>query len=206
MKADVATWRREWRAVLERCRTIWAPDEDAAAFFQRMFSDIGDRVRLCPEEISRTARWTAGGHRLGLLALDQTSTEVEFLVSLARAFQTIGSNIELIVFGQTFDDLRVMSCANAFVLGAVEPREIASLLAVFEIGGILEGAGKALFGHPMVAAARSSGVPIARFCWRRKQRMAGQDLYLDLLAPFEDLAHVLDQWLERVRHGSGAIP
>jgi hypothetical protein len=206
LKADVTTWRQEWRAVLKKCRTVWVPDIDAATFFQLRFPGLRDRVRLCPEETSQTARWTVGGRRLGLLPLDRTSTEVEFIVSLARAFQTIGSNIELMVLGQTFDDLRVMACANAFVSGTVEPREITSLLAAFDIGGILAGSGKALFGHPMTAAARCSGVPIARFCWSRRQPITDQDLRLDLLAPFEDLARALDQWLARLRHGSGAVP
>jgi GT2 family glycosyltransferase len=205
LKTDVAPWRQEWRVALEKCRTVWVPDADAAAFFKRMFPDLSDRVRMCSEEIGRTARWAAGGLRLGLLPLDQTSTEVEFVVSLARAFRTIGSNVELMVLGQTFDDLRVMACANAFVSGTVEPREIASLLAAFGVGGILVGAGTALFGHPMTAAARSSGVPIARFCWSRKQLLADQDLRLDLLAPFEDLARVLDQWLAGLRRGPGAV-
>jgi GT2 family glycosyltransferase len=204
LKTNVTTWQQQWRVMLQKCRTVWAPDADAAAFFQRLFPDISDRLRLCPQATGETTRWT-GGRRLGLLPLDQTSTEVEFVISLARALKNIGSNIELTVLGQTFDDLRVMSCTNAFVSGAVEPREIASLLPALDIAGILVGTGKALFGHPMTAAVRSSGVAIAHFGWGDKQPMGDRDLRLDLFAPFEDLARALDQWLTRLARAPGAV-
>ena len=138
------------------------------------------------------------------MPLDQSSTDLEFVLSLARAFQRFGSDTQLIVLGPTFDDLRVMACGNAFVSGPVVPEEVSSLLAALDICGVLLGTGKALFGHPLAAAAVSSGVPLARFCWGRRQSLAKQHLILDRLAPFEQWVVMLDQWLSKLVHRGAA--
>lgn len=207
MRTDVASWRREWRSLLEKARTIWVPDRDTSAFFALMFPAISDRVRICAREDSGPAlSWNAGGRRLGLIPLDRSSTDLEFVLSLARAFKRIGSDTELMVLGQTFDDLRVMACKNTFVSGLVAPEEVSSLLAAFDVCGVLLGTGKALFGHPIAAAAVSSGVPAARFCWGgRPPSDAKQDLTLDLLASFEEWAVMLDQWLSKLMQSQGAV-
>ena len=195
LQTDVAAWRREWRSILEKCRTIWIPDPDTSVFFERMFPAFRDRIRICPQETGPAAFWNSQGRRLGLLPLDQSSADLEFVLCLARAFQTIGSRTELMVLGQTFDDLQVMACGNAFVSGAISAEEVSSLLVTFNIRGVLPGTGKALFGHPITAAAFSSGVPIARFCWGRRARPASAPLTLDLLASFEEWALALERWL-----------
>jgi hypothetical protein len=110
--------------------------------------------------------------------------------------------MELMVLGQTLDDLRVMACGNAFVSGPVALEEVSLLLAAFDVCGVLLGTGKALFGHPMAAAAVSSGVPIARFGWGPRQSLAKRDLILDRLASFEQWAVTLDQWLPARSRGA----
>jgi O-antigen biosynthesis protein len=206
MRTDVASWRREWRALLEKSRTIWIPDRDTSAFFELMFPTFCNRIRrICPpEDMGPAPSWNARGRRLGLLPLDQSSTDLEFLLSLARAVQSIGSDMELMVLGQTLDDLRVMACGNAFVSGPVALEEVSPLLAAFDVCGVLLGTGKAFFGHPLAAAAVSSGVPIARFGWGRRQSLAKPDLILDHLASFEEWAVMLDQWLSKLARSRGA--
>jgi GT2 family glycosyltransferase len=203
IKGDVASWRREWRSLLEKARTIWIPD-DRSAFFELMFPTLCDRVRICPPEDVSADLWNPGGRRLGLIPLDQSSTDLDFVLSLARAFQRIGSDRELIVLGQTFDDLRVMACGNAFVSGSISSEEVPSLLTAFEVGGVLLGTGKALFGHPTAAAAVSSGVPTTRLCWGPRQPLTKQHVILDPLASFEEWAVTLDQWLSTPGHSRGA--
>ena len=48
MRTDVASWRHEWRSLLEKSRTIWIPDRDTLAFFELLFPAFCDRVRICP--------------------------------------------------------------------------------------------------------------------------------------------------------------
>jgi len=208
LQTDVAAWRREWGTILEKCRTIWAPDSDASAFFELMFPALRDRIQICADTadtIDPIASWNAQGRRLGLLPLDYSSTDLDFVLSLARAFQAIGSETELVVLGQTADDLRVMTCGNVFVSGPISPEDIASLLAAFDIRGILLGTGKALFGHPMAAAAASSGVPIARLCWGCCRSTTKRQLALDPLASFEQWALTLQQWLLRLEHSPRTV-
>jgi GT2 family glycosyltransferase len=205
LHTDVDSWRREWRGILEKCRTIWIPDADASAFFALMFPPLRDRIQLCSDPIAASPAWDVQGHRLGLLLLDNSSTDLDFVLSLARAFHAIGSKTDLTVLGQTVDDLRVMACGNAFVSGPVIREEIPALLAAFNVRGLLLGTGKALFGHPAAAAAISSGIPIARLRWGRRGHSAKQELALDPLASFEQWALALEQWLIRLGDSSRAL-
>jgi hypothetical protein len=207
IRNDVASWRAEWYLLLERAQTIWAPDRATFAFFELIFPRFSNRMRMCAaEDDAGPAASKARGRRLGLIPLDHSSADLEFVISLARAFRFIGSETELIVLGQTSDDLRVMACKNAFVTGLVNPEEVAALLPALDIGGILLGTGKALFGHPIAAAAVSSGFPIARFSWgARRSCSEKQHLELDLLASFEEWAVAIDQWLSRLTRRQGAV-
>jgi GT2 family glycosyltransferase len=205
LQTDVAGWRREWASILEKCRTIWTPDPDASAFFELMFPSLRDRIQTCPDELGPPPSWKAQGRRLGLLPLGNSSTDLEFVLSLARAFHAIGSETELMVLGQTADDLRIMACGNALVSGAVTPEEVPALLAAFSVRGLLLGTGKALFGHPMAAAVTSSGVPIARFCWGHRKFSAKQPLTLDPLDSFEQWALQLQQWLSKLGRSARAV-
>jgi len=201
---DMTSWRQEWRSILDRCGAIWAPDPEAFAFFRNAFPVLSDRLRMCAEKTAGTPSWTIQGHRLGLLPLDHSATAFAFVLSLARAFQSIRSETELMVLGQTFDDLRILGCGNAFVSGAVKPDEIVSLLPAFGIRGVLLGTSRALFGHASTAAATSSGIKTVSFRWGSSPAPGRRHLSLDGFASAEEWALQLDQWLRELEDGRGA--
>lgn len=145
--------------------------------------------------------WNGRGRRLGLLLLDRSAPDLEFVLSLARAFQRIGSDRELMIMGETFDDLRVLASGNALVSGPIGPGDISSLLSTHDIRGVLVGTGKALFGHPLAAAVRLSGVPMASFYWGCRDVADIRHITLDLLASFEEWALKLERWLSNLGHG-----
>lgn len=198
---NVATWRREWCSILENCHTIWVPDEDASALCARLFPTLRDRVRIVLREPAAAMAWNGRGRRLGMLLLDRSAPDLEFVLSLARAFQRIGSDRELMIMGETFDDLRVLASGNAFVSGPISPGDISSLLSTHDIRGVLVGTGKALFGHPLAAAVGLSGVPMASFYWGCRAVADIRHITLDLLASFEEWALKLERWLSELGHG-----
>ena len=207
IRTNVASWRTEWQLLLEQSRTVWVPDRDAFTLFERMFPAGAGRVRIsASEHTTASVSLVPQGQRLGLLPLERSSADFEFVLSMARAFRAIGSETELIILGQTFDDLRIMACQNTFVSGPVRPEEVSSLLPAFDVAGVLLGTGKALFGHPMAAATVASGVPIARFFWSGAGSCVDDPhLSLDPLASFEQWAITLDQWLSTLKRSQGAV-
>src|SRR5262249_10822285 len=63
LRTDVGSWRREWRAILEKCRTIWVPDADPFALFALMFPPLRDRVQLSSETTAVPHAPHVGGRR-----------------------------------------------------------------------------------------------------------------------------------------------
>ena len=78
-------------SLLEQSRTICFLDRDTSAFFERMFPALRDRIRICPQDMGPAASWNGRGRRLGLMPLDQSSTDLDFVLSPGTRFQTIGS-------------------------------------------------------------------------------------------------------------------
>jgi hypothetical protein len=83
------------------------------------------------------------------------------------------------------------------VTGPVEPTELQALFRRHALDRILLCQTRALFGHPVPAAAMASSLPVAYVDWSRGQSPAREaDLPLDPLLPAAAMVMHLAPWLQ----------
>jgi hypothetical protein len=136
-----------------------------------------------------------------LIAIISTrSSAREFLMirSLARALHLRASDISIMVFGSTIDDLRLMSHSNVFVTGPIEGSELATVFRPHNIGWMVTGFDRPLFGHPLVQSAKNANLPVAYLDWSKsKVTKRPGDLALDPDIEPDRFADELVTWAQR---------
>jgi GT2 family glycosyltransferase len=95
-----------------------------------------------------------------------STAEFALLRGLAGTFFRTWPQLEIIVAGKTFDDVRLMSYPNVFASGPVEPQELSRLLSTVRAGRILIlGLDCADAPHPALDMAYATGLPVGYVDW-----------------------------------------
>ncbi len=100
------------------------------------------------------------------------------------------------VLGDVAADPGLMCLGNTLVTGAISASELPRLLRQYDIGYVLAGFGRPLFGHPATERALASSRPVATIDWSgdRVSLQAG-DLALHPLASPEEIAAAARDWM-----------
>ena len=105
-------------------------------------------------------------------------------------------DLALIVIGRTRDDLDLMRVGNMFVTGAVDAAEFESVVMAYDLQALFISVTRPLFGHPILAAAIRSTLPIAYFDWSMgRAEQTDEDLPLDPRSTLEAITAALGQWV-----------
>ena len=108
-------------------------------------------------------------------------------------------SLDVVVAGGTHDDNDLMR-AGAFVTGPVEHTELQGLLRRYQLDRILLCLTRPLFGHSVLAAVMTCGIPVAYFDWSRGNCSSrAADLPFDPSSSASDVAGGLLPWLRGYR-------
>lgn len=154
----------DWTGLIAGARRVTAIGEDGAAFSEAVLGL--QATRLSDPPLPRTLhRAERGRARLGVLALHASAAEFRFIRALSDQMADADEDAEIIVFGATLDDLKLMQRANVMVTGEVAAGDIATLIEGHGIAKLVLDIGEPVFGHPLVDALLATGLPAAATTW-----------------------------------------
>jgi O-antigen biosynthesis protein len=117
--------------------------------------------------------------------------------TLALTLQRRQPDIQILVAGSTFDDLRLMTHDNVFVAGPIDVVELPHVLQPHHIGWLLTGFDEPLFGHPLIQSVRQANVPVAFIDWSRGCiQPRPRDLGILPETPLDQMADEIVCWIE----------
>jgi len=194
-----ASATRLWGRIAKSAANILAPTEDAEAFASR-FLPKRQVIRLsAPRSSKRRAsrpRRKTRDQTLGIIPLGASAQDYQLLQNLVRSLADEHSDLQIVVFGGTLNDLGLMRSDNVFVTGPVTATELADAIRFYQVQSLLLCGARPLFGHPLQNAALESGLPLASFDWVSGQRKAAKSgLALDPRASAGTLAGAVGQWM-----------
>jgi O-antigen biosynthesis protein len=143
---------------------LYAPTELAAAFARTRQPDHQVLVRPWPVPRVFMHERRPGGKRT-VAVVPASASAGAFQTSRALAARFLEHEVQIVVAGATTDDQGLMSFPNVFVTGEVEADGLGDLLSAYDPSWILTDFEGALFGHPLVDAARSANRPVAYRDW-----------------------------------------
>jgi hypothetical protein len=131
---------------------------------------------------------------VGLSALD-----FSFLRDLIRHTRQARPETEIVVLGETLNDLALMALGNVVVTGAVSAMDLPGTAALHGLCGVLIARRAPLFGHPLITAAFSEvDVPLAFFDWSfGKVSKQGADLSMTPSSEIVGIARAVLGWSAR---------
>jgi len=152
--------------LISRVESAIPADHMGYHFVRRFLPHIANRLRTPePEPLARPARRAGRGGTVGIFPVSANALTFRAIKSLALELARRNPESLLVVFGETLDDLELMSIGNVFVSGAVVPDDYESLVQYYDCDRIFLVERGALFGHPAARFARRSGLPTAFFDW-----------------------------------------
>jgi GT2 family glycosyltransferase len=155
--------RPDWRSFVDGARAIVALDRAGADFATHY---LGVTPRLETAKHARLAiRPSHNGKCLGILALRANAEEFQTISELAfRTAQT--KDTEIVVLGQTLDDIRLMRFGHVHVTGQIGADEVDTVVQGYGINRLLLSLADPVFGHPLVQRLEDTKLPFATVDWR----------------------------------------
>jgi hypothetical protein len=115
---------------------------------------------------------------------------------IALSFRNVYPDVAITVIGATLDDLQLMRIGNIFVTGKVDAAELEPLLEAYRLGRLFLGSARPLFGHPLLAQAVSSSLPVAYLDWSvGGVAPRDRDLPIDPSASLRHVTGELARWM-----------
>ena len=141
----------------------------------------------------------------GIIALGSTARELDLIRRVARGLKRAAPDTFIIILGATLDDAGLMASGNVFVSGSIEPDEYETAFRHHALTHLFLPTLNAVFGHPAIAAAERSSLPIAAFDWTGGSwTPRPQDLCVDPSLSEAEVANSLNLWFTRQPTGTGA--
>jgi len=200
-----ATWVRSTKLetaqlCLEAARSIIVPDKAAEAFAKKHLSghaiscaSAGDMKTA----VVRKAPWAEGNKACGIIGLCANSTDAYFMKELSLVLRKKAPKSELIILGETLDDIDLMMADNTFVSGAVDDEDLSELSQLYGIRKLFVLRRTPFFGDPLLESVRETGLPFAYFDWAEGRGKKGRtDLALEHDASIASVATALADWME----------
>jgi GT2 family glycosyltransferase len=190
-------WIRRWREIAEGAEQILVPCEQARAFAAGLFAKHKlSRIARTDETRKRQRCGKKAGCHLGLLPLRSGAQEHWLVSQIAQGFRLKQPNASMTVFGTTLDDLSLMRIGNVHVTGPVQPGELQHLVEAYDVQYLFASVTQPLFGHPLLFAASSSGIPTAYFDWSTgRAKVARRDLALEPRLSLDAILAALSIWM-----------
>jgi GT2 family glycosyltransferase len=192
-------WRTRWASVLRDADHVLAPNETARTLLKRVLErDVtlhGERTAKRTRE-ARPPEGKAG--YCGLIPYGLTARELDLIRRIARQLRRAAPDMFVVILGPTLDDLGLMTIGNVFVSGPVKPDEYATVFRRYALTGLFLPTLNAVFGHPAIAAADRSDLPVAAFDWTQASwTPRPQDLSIDPSLGDAEIADILSHWFTR---------
>lgn len=150
--------RPNWWSFIAGAQNIVALDR-AGADFATEYLGLTPRIEMARQAHPAT-RPPQGGKCLGILALHANAEEFQAIQELALRTAR-AKDIEIVVFGQTLDDIRLMQFAHIHVTGPIQIEDIDTLIEGYGITRLVLSVTNPVFGHPLVHRLKDTKLPIA---------------------------------------------
>jgi hypothetical protein len=176
---------------------VLAPCRQAKAFIS---SVLPDQLISVITSSDRREYGNAGGAdmsatRVGIVPYGQTIEEFRLMQTLLRFFVQRSADMAFVVIGTTFDDLALMATGNVFVSGRVGKTDYATMFGHYKLKKVFLATHQPLFGHPALAEAQRSGLPLAYFDWSFGQCKSRKiDLAIDPRLHSRQIASPIFRW------------
>jgi O-antigen biosynthesis protein len=196
---ETKSWAGHWRRIAEGAQRIIVPCPQAEAFAARVLPastrDKMHRAYDVHRPMTRKGRKVASPH-LGFVPVRSCAHEQWLMVEATRRLATRRPDISTTVIGAALDDIGLMRSSNAFVTGAVDPREFKHLVNALVVEHLFVATTRPLFGHPTLSVALSSLLPIAYFDWSMGQCTPNRkDLAIDPHSSLDEVIGELSRWI-----------
>jgi GT2 family glycosyltransferase len=199
-QSDRATADRlPWRPIVENAERLLVPDARAEALASSLplNRSITRVASGAIKSRSLRVRSSVAAARLGLVPIRGCVQESQFMRDIVTGLANLRSGLDIVIVGSTHDDSDLMRRGQTFVTGAVEAAELHRLFQRYQLDRIVLCMTRPLFGHPLVAAAMTSAMPVAFFDWSRGHCAARDcDLPLDPHLSAAAVVERLLSWLE----------
>jgi GT2 family glycosyltransferase len=186
-----------YRLVVGSADRLLAPDAQAEA----VACSIAPRHRAIRLETAARKpvdirRLVNRAERLGLVPLRASPKDFHFMRDLIAALRPVGTGLDIIVTGSTFDDDDLLR-AGTFVTGPVDADEFEALCRQYRLDRLVLCLTQPLFGHPLASAVMALDLPVAYFDWSHgRAPVRDGDLALTPELAAAAVATRLQPWLQ----------
>jgi hypothetical protein len=200
--------REQWLAALSTAGHIIAGSDEIAAMVAGCFGNAGPPIAVArPQGGASVAVAPAKPARnspcLGMVVTDQGAAHFPFLMDLLRKLST-SNDVNIVVFGSTFDDLRAMASGNVFVTGRAEPAELPTLFRHHGPSHLFFPDRRGVQASRHWQTAKGYGLPIAGFDWAASAAIAERKGHLAFppTATTTATARALRNWMTEPREAA----
>jgi hypothetical protein len=180
-------------------RSLLAPTPEAFAHASARFPKA--LLRLVPIEISPLTLSMLAPERPKCLAVIPAAASASAYLSIRALLDELAfreRRYSVVVAGETFDDMTIMSRPSAFVTGSIESKDdLAAVLAPHNVVALLVGFDRPLFGHPIIEATREASLPVAFVDWSKSMDPRDKDLAIPTAMDVRAMAKLVANWLEK---------
>jgi len=184
---------------LESVRTIFAADGTAELFAKKYLSQHAI-LRTADREKVSASRKTSRNRKTktcGVIGLRVNATDTKFMKELSLSLRKRAPGGDLILFGETLDDLDLMAAETLFVSGGFDHEDFGDLCQLYGVAKLFLAARSPFFGDPLLTSARETGLPLAYFDWAEgRGKGSTKDLRLDHHASVGAVATALAEWMD----------
>jgi GT2 family glycosyltransferase len=185
-----------FRDVVAGAGRVLVPDSQVEAVARSLALERITSLAAATAKGRQSTKRRGAAARLGLVPVRLCAQEHEFMRGVITRLAVVQSGLDVVVVGGTHDDTDLMR-AGAFVTGPVELADLHRLFRRYQLDRILLCLTQPLFGHPLLPAVMTSGLPVAYLDWSRGHcPFRALDLPLDPSSPARDAAERLLPWLQ----------
>jgi hypothetical protein len=188
-----------WADARQSVRHFLAPNGRAAAWASHHLdpAEMPRIINLSPRPAPRRRPRIRPAPRLAAVPSCSSPGEARIIRELAVALAARIPDAAITVFGDFAVDPALSRFDNVFVTGTVAARELPRLLRQYDIGYVLAGFGRPLFGQPLTERAPMSDRPLATVDWsRQRTSLDPRDLALDPGVAPRAMAAAITEWME----------
>jgi len=199
-------WRAHWASLLREANHVLTPTDTARRLITRVVERNVTLLGGRAAKRAREARLPEGATGYcGIIALGSSAAELDRIRRIARELKRAAPDMFVVILGTTLDDVGLMASGNIFVSGAIEPDGYQTAFRRYAVTCLFLPTMNAVFGHPAIAAAERSNLPLAAFDWTGGSwTPRPQDLCIDPSLSEAEIADELSRWFIKRPAATGA--
>jgi hypothetical protein len=190
-----------WLDIARQAGRVLTPCEAAEAFAETILPRCVRPIRTpIPERSNgstRIAQRRTDSRLIGFILVRSCAQEHALLRVIAGAIVKMMPQRSMTIIGMPPEDMDLMRTPNMYVTGAVRADELERVVANLGVERLFIGLTRPLFGHPILLAIYSIGLPVAYFDWSEGRRKAKKnDLAIRPNATIHEIVGALKQWMQ----------